>query len=161
MIPEGYVPGPGSSCEFKVEGQYILDDPLRIGRSTKAFITRVYPWPRDWNRGLEKFRHDRIGSHTMIVRPWYRMKGSAWGSAVMISVVLQACAVVPPHSVEQKPHPVVDQSAKLRDLRKQLREREKRIEELEAQLEALKVIDQDYKNQKPLLRPPTTLPPLE
>lgn len=89
------------------------------------------------------------------------MKGRALSSVVMISVVLQACAVAPPPPVEQKPNPVADQSAKLRDLRKQLRERDRRIEELEAQLEALKVIDQDYKNQKPLLRPPSTLPPLE
>lgn len=78
-----------------------------------------------------------------------------------MSVVLQACAVVPPPPVEQKPSPVVDQSAKLRDLRKQIRERDKRIEELESQLEALKLIDQDSEKQKTLLRPPTTLPPRE
>jgi len=89
------------------------------------------------------------------------MNGSALSSVVTISVVLQACAVVPPPPVEHQPTPVVDQSAKARDLRKQIRERDKRIEELEAQLEALKLIDQDSKNQKPLLRPATTLPPLE
>lgn len=97
----------------------------------------------------------------MNLRLWYGMNGSALSVAVMMSVILQACAVVPPPSSEQTPHPVVDQSAKVRDLRKQIRERDQRIEDLEAQLEALKLIDQDLKNQKPLFRPPPTLKPLE
>ena len=81
--------------------------------------------------------------------------------AVLMAVVLQACAIVPPPPVEPKPHPVGDQSAKVRELRKQIRERDQRIEELESQLEALKLIDQDSSNQKTLLRPPATLPPIE
>jgi hypothetical protein len=79
----------------------------------------------------------------------------------MMSILLQACAIAPSPSVEQKPNPVVDQSAKLRDLRKQIRERDRRIEELESQLEALKLIDQDSVKQKTPLKPPTTLEPLE
>ncbi len=83
--------------------------------------------------------------------------------AVLLAVALQACAIVPPPPVEPKSNPnsVGDQSAKVRELRKQLRERDQRIEELESQLEALKLIDQDSSNQKTLLRPPTTLPPIE
>ena len=86
---------------------------------------------------------------------------NALGGAVTVAFALQGCTLPPSTPVDQKPVPVVDRSAKVRELRKQIRERDQRIEELEAQLEALKLIDQDSKNQKPLLRPPTTLPPLE
>lgn len=129
--------------------------------AVEAAVEKRYPRRRVWNYGLEKSRPGRIGSRTMNLRFWDRMNGGALSSVVTISVVLQACAVVPPPPVEHKPTPVVDQSAKARDLRKQIRERDKRIEELEAQLEALKLIDQDSKNQKPLLRSPAALPPLE
>ena len=83
--------------------------------------------------------------------------------AVLMAVVIQACAIVPPPPVEPKPNVnlVGDQSAKVRELRKQIRERDQRIEELESQLEALKLIDQDSSNQKTLLRPPATLPPIQ
>jgi TolA-binding protein len=90
-----------------------------------------------------------------------RKNWSALGGAVMMSILLQACAIASSPSVEQKPNPVVDQSAKLRELRKQIRERDRRIEELESQLEALKLIDQDSVKQKTPLKPPATLEPLE
>ena len=80
--------------------------------------------------------------------------------AVLMAIALQACAIAPP-PVELKPNLVGDQSAKVCELRKQIRERDQRIEELESQLEALKLIDQDSNNQKTLLRPPATLPPIE
>jgi len=86
---------------------------------------------------------------------------SVLGSVVTMAVVLQGCAIAPPPPVEQKPNPVVDQSVKVRDLRKQIRERDERIQELESQLEALKLIDQDSRQQKMLLKPPTTLESLE
>ena len=86
---------------------------------------------------------------------------SVLGSVVTMAVVLQGCAIAPLPPVEQKPHPVVDQSVKVRDLRKQIRERDERIQELESQLEALKLIDQDSRQQKMLLKPPTTLESLE
>lgn len=86
---------------------------------------------------------------------------SAWSGAVSVALALQGCTSPPPTPVEQKPVPVVDRSAEVRELRKQIRERDQRIEELESQLEALKLIDRDSKNQKTLLRPPTTLQPLE
>ncbi len=120
-----------------------------------------YPRPEVWIYGLAKSRPDRIGSRTINLRLWYRMNGRALTRAVTMSLILQACAIAPPPPLEHKPTPVADQSAKVRDLRKQIRERERRIEELESQLEALKLIDQDSKNQKPLLRPSTTLPPPE
>lgn len=86
-----------------------------------------------------------------------RKSWNTLGSAVTMSVVLQACAAAPPSPIEETPNPVVDQSAKMRDLRKQIRERDERIKELESQLEALKLIDQDSVKQKTPLRPPTTL----
>lgn len=82
------------------------------------------------------------------------MNGRTLTRAVMMSLVLQACAIAPPPSVAQKPTLVVDQSAKVRDLRKQIRERERRIQELESQLEALKLIDQDSVKQKTPRKPP-------
>lgn len=113
------------------------------------------------NCGLEKSRHDHIGSHTMIVNLSSMNSWSAWSGAVMVALALQGCTSPPPAPVEQKPVPVVGRSAEVRELRKQIRERDQRIEELESQLEALKLIDRDSKNQKTLLRPPTTLQPLE
>jgi TolA-binding protein len=82
---------------------------------------------------------------------------------VTVAVAIQGCTSPrsPVVELEQKTVPVVDGSVKVRELRKQIRERDKRIEELESQLEVLKLIDQDSKNQKTLLRPPTTLEPLE
>jgi TolA-binding protein len=80
---------------------------------------------------------------------------------VTVAVAIQGCTSPRSPVVEQKTVPVVDGSVKVRELRKQIRERDKRIEELESQLEVLKLIDQDSKNQKTLLRPPTTLEPLE
>ncbi len=97
----------------------------------------------------------------MPMRLLCRKMWSALGSVVTMSVVLQACATAPPHPVEPKPNPVINQSAKVRDLRKQIRERDERIQELELRLEALKLIDQDSRQQKTLLKPPTTLEPLE
>jgi hypothetical protein len=91
-----------------------------------------------------------------------RMKSwNVLGGAVTVAIALQGCTSPPPASVDQKPVPVVDRSAKVRELRKQIRERDQRIEELEAQLEALKLIDQDSIHQKPQLRPPSTLQPME
>jgi hypothetical protein len=91
-----------------------------------------------------------------------RMKSwNVLGGAVTVAIALQGCTAPPPTSVDQKPVPVVDRSTKVRELRKQIRERDQRIQELEAQLEALKLIDQDSIHQKPLLRPPSTLQPLE
>lgn len=120
-----------------------------------------YPRPGMGNCGLEKSRQDRIGSHTMSLNLSSMNSWSALSAAVMVALALQGCTSPPPAPVEQKPVSVVDRSAEVRELRKQIREREQRIEELESQLEALKLIDQDSKNQKTLLRPPTTLQPLE
>lgn len=113
------------------------------------------------NGGLEKSRHDRLGSHAMHLSLSRMKSWNTLGGAVTVAIVLQGCTFPSSAPVDQKPVPVVDRSAKVRELQKQIRERDQRIAELEAQLEALKLIDQDSKNQKPLFRPPTTLQPLE
>lgn len=86
---------------------------------------------------------------------------STLGGAVIVPVVLSACTTAPATSVQQKSEPAIDVSVKVQSLQKQIRERDKRIEELESQLDALKLIEQDYENQRKPLRPPATLMPIK
>lgn len=106
-------------------------------------------------------RSDRIGSHALSMNLPGKNRWNVLSVAVSIALTLQGCGSHPSTTAERKPVPVVDRSTKVRELQKQIRERDQRIEELESQLEALKMIDQDLEKQKPLLRPPTTLRPLE
>lgn len=109
---------------------------------------------------LEKLWRDRIGSQEMNLGQPIQSRWTVLTGAATVALALQGCTS--PHPpVEQQPVPIVDRSTKVRDLQKQIRERDQRIEELTSQLEALKMIDLDPEKQKPLLKPPTTLRPLE
>lgn len=87
-----------------------------------------------------------------------------WGSlggALIAMLVFSACRTGSGTPAEQKGDQAADMSVKVQTLQKQLRERDKRIQELESQLDALKLIEQDFENQRKPIRPPATLKPIE
>ena len=80
---------------------------------------------------------------------------------MVLAIILSGCKTAPDTPAARTSNPAVDLSVKVQALQKEVRERDKRIEELESQLNTLKLIEQDFENQRKPIRPPATLRPIE
>lgn len=116
-----------------------------------------------FSRSETRFRGKmwRLVTHVESKKSSWEMMCSTVCAAIALAIILGGCKMAADSSLARTNDQTVDMSVKVQALQREIRERDKRIEELESQLKALKLIEQDFENQRKPIRPPATLRPIE